>query len=180
MDQITIDRIAKSIGYVAFGPGTERASSDLQSMTEKAARVVLSRAEDIQRDTRARVMELSAKPDDGQTGAAWQVVSARLLASRRLRRLRIAYPLWTAFIRGELNPVSRTSCPGDLQVLGVVNASEGGGLFGDIDVLVSSQTFLPVDDGEEIPLLSGIHYSVEYLHVRSDRLDPKRDDVDEG
>lgn len=176
MDQFSIDRLAKSIGYIAFGPGTERASPELESMTEEAARVVLSRDRDRRRAPRARLAELGAKPDEGQTGTAWQVVSARLLASRRLRRLRIGYPLWTAFIRGELNPVSRTSCPGDLQVLGVMNASEDGGLFGDIDVLVSSQTFRPLDDGEEIPLLPAIHYSVEYLHVRSDRLDPKRDD----
>lgn len=62
MDQISIDRLAKSIGYVAFGSGTESEAPDLQSMTEKAARVVLS----CEIDRRSRVVDLGATPDSSE------------------------------------------------------------------------------------------------------------------
>lgn len=103
--------------------------------------------------------------------ATFEETNAYILkaGTRRIRRIRVAFELWTGFLRGDLSPVSWNTCPEDLQVLGVMMATPEGARFGDVDVLVSSATFDPLPEDEEVPLIDPIHYGIEYLRVRSNR-----------
>ena len=96
-----------------------------------------------------------------------------LIETRRLRRLRISFGVWREFVRGNLSPVSSTDCPDDLEVVGLYQANIR---WGDVDVVVWSESFSQVPEPEELPLVDPFVYSVEYVLVRSGR--PAKGDFD--
>jgi hypothetical protein len=95
------------------------------------------------------------------------------LESRRLRRIRIGFPLWSGMLRGALCPTSRISVPDDLEVMGIYTSNLW---WGDVDVVVWSSTFEPIQEGaEEVPLIEA-SFSVEYLTIPSDRTMQEEED----
>ena len=90
------------------------------------------------------------------------------LESRRLRIVRISFELWSEFLKGQLSPVSTSTCPKDLVV---VNVHRGEIIPErlDVDVLVWSESFEPVPDGEQIPLAEPIMFEVVYLKIGGPR-----------
>jgi hypothetical protein len=91
-----------------------------------------------------------------------------LIDSGRIRRLLIGFEMWSEFVRGTLSAVSWSTCPQDLQVLGIQDARRGAiPSWADIEVLVWSASFEPVEKGSMIPEIDNIIYGVEYLRLRS-------------
>lgn len=92
------------------------------------------------------------------------------LESRRLRIVRISFDLWTHLLKGRIGPVSSSTCPEDLVVVNVHRGSIIPERL-DVDVLVWSESFAPVPDGEEIPEADPYTYEIAYLKIGGSRND---------
>ncbi len=80
-----------------------------------------------------------------------------LLASRKLRLVRVAFEIWTGFLKGKLRPPAWSSAPEDLEV---VNVWRGRFIPErlDLEILVWSESFEAVPDEQEIPdFVVGFH-----------------------
>lgn len=75
-----------------------------------------------------------------------------LLASRKLRLVRVAFEIWTDFLKGKLRPPAWSSAPEDLEV---VNGWRGRVIPErlDLEILVWSESFEAVPEEQEIPEL---------------------------
>ena len=87
------------------------------------------------------------------------------LASRKLRRVTVAFELWSEFLKGRLRPPGWSSAPEDLEI---VNCSRGSLIperF-DLEILVWSESFEAVPDGQEIPEFVVSFYTPRPLEPR--------------
>lgn len=84
--------------------------------------------------------------------------------SRRLAHVRVSFGLWEEFLKGRLQPVSWSTIPADVLVLGIEPSADGSER-GDVDVLVYSESFDPVPEDAEIPLARSFIYHIEYQSI---------------
>lgn len=86
------------------------------------------------------------------------------LESRRLRIVRISFEIWCALLKGRIGPVSSATCPEDLVVVNVWRGEIVPERL-DVDVLVWSESFDPVPDGQDVPEADAITFEMVYLKI---------------
>ncbi len=90
------------------------------------------------------------------------------LESRRLRIVRISFEIWSMLLKGRIGPVSSSTCPEDLVVVNVWRGEVVPEQL-DVDVLVWSESFSTVPDGEDVPLADAIAFDMQYLRIGGPR-----------
>lgn len=85
-----------------------------------------------------------------------------MLNSRRLRVVPVSFQIWRELLRGTLSPTSYSTAPEDLEVLDVTPRATVRERL-DVDVLVWSESFSEVPEGQVIPDAEPVEFGIVYL-----------------